>query len=287
MKKAIFIIGVFFLFLIFFSALLTLFLKEGPIGGRIALVKVEGPILESKSVVDEIRGYVKDRSIKAIVLRINSAGGGVTPSQEIYAEVKRAASAKKVIVSMGSVAASGGYYIAAPATRIIANPGTITGSIGVIMEIPNIKELMDKLGIKTEVIKSGKHKDIASVFRGIGKEEREILQSLLDDVHNQFIRDVAESRKLPEEKVRKIADAKVFSGKQAVEIGLVDELGDLQHAIKVAANLAGIEGEPEIVVKKKKSPLMELIEGNITETIHRIIPTFELKYEFNPQRGYQ
>lgn len=287
MKKGLFFIAAFFLVLMVISALLTVFLKESPISGRIALVKVEGPILESKSVVDEIRGYVKDRSIKAIVLRINSAGGGVTPSQEIYAEVKRAASAKKVVVSMGSVAASGGYYIASPATRIVANPGTITGSIGVIMEIPNLKEFMDKLGIKTEVIKSGRHKDMASVFRGIGKEERDILQSLMNDVHEQFISDVAESRKLPQENVRKIADAKVFSGRQAIDIGLVDELGDLQHAIKVAATLAGIDGEPEVVIKKKKSPFMELIEGNIAETILRFIPRFELKYEFMLQGGVQ
>ncbi len=287
MKKGVFFITVFFLVLLVISALLTLFLKESPIGGKIALVKVEGPILESKSVVDEMRGYVKDRSIKAIVLRINSAGGGVAPSQEIYAEVKRAALAKKVVVSMGSVAASGGYYIASPATRIVANPGTITGSIGVIMEIPNLKEFMDKLGIKTEVIKSGRHKDIASVFRGIGKEERDILQSLMNDVHEQFISDVAESRKLPQENVRKIADAKVFSGRQAIDIGLVDELGDLQHAIKVAATLAEIDGEPEVVVKKKKSPFMELIEGNIAETIVKFIPRFELKYEFMPQGGVQ
>lgn len=286
MKKFFLIIAGFFLVLIVFSAFVTVFLKESSLVGRIALVKIEGPIIESKSIVDEIRGYVKDASIKAIVLRINSAGGGVAPSQEIYAEVKRAASVKKVVVSMGSIAASGGYYIAAPATKIVANPGTITGSIGVIMEIPNLKELMDKIGIKTEVIKSGKHKDIASVFRGIGKEEREILQSVLDDVHEQFIKDVSESRNLPQEKVRKIADARVFSGRQALEIGLVDDLGDLQHAIKVAATLAGIEGEPEIVVKKKKSPLFELLEGNIYETLIKSIPRFELKYEYIPQGGF-
>lgn len=287
MKKTLFFIAFFLIFLIVISAIFTLFLQEAPIAGKVALVKVEGAIIDSKPIVDEIRGYVKDRSIKAIVLRINSPGGGVTPSQEIFAEVKRAASVKNVVVSMGAVAASGGYYIASPATRIIANPGTITGSIGVIMEIPNLKELMDKLGIKTEVIKSGKHKDIASVFRGIGKEEREILQNLISDVHEQFINDVAESRKIPKENIYKIADAKVFSGRQAVSIGLVDELGDLQHAIKVAATLSGIEGEPEVVIKKKKSPFMELLEGNIHETILKFIPRFELKYEFTPHGGIQ
>lgn len=287
MKKTLFFIGIFLIFLMIISAMFTFFLQEAPIAGKVALVKVEGAIIDSKPIVDEIRGYVKDRSIKAIVLRINSPGGGVTPSQEIFAEVKRAASAKNVVVSMGAVAASGGYYIASPATRIIANPGTITGSIGVIMEIPNLKELMDKLGIKTEVIKSGKHKDIASVFRGIGKEEREILQNLISDVHEQFINDVAESRKIPKEDIYKIADAKVFSGRQAVSMGLVDELGDLQHAIKVAATLSGIEGEPEVVMKKKKSLFMELLEGNIHETISKFIPRFDLKYEFIPNGGMQ
>ncbi|MCX7913540.1 MAG: signal peptide peptidase SppA [Thermodesulfovibrionales bacterium] len=286
MKKFFFFLIGIFLFLIVFSAFMTVLIKETSLVGRVALVRIEGPIIDSKSVVDEIRGYIKDTSIKAIVLRINSAGGGVAPSQEIHAEVKRAAAIKKVVVSMGSVAASGGYYIAAPATKIVANPGTVTGSIGVIMEIPNLKELMDKLGIKTEVIKSGKHKDIASVFRGIGKEEREILQSLLDDVHDQFIKDVAVCRNLSPDKIRRIADARLFSGRQALEIGLVDELGDLQHAIKLAATLAGIEGEPEVVVKKKKPPLLELIEGNIFEIIMRSIPIFELKYEYKPLGGF-
>ncbi len=285
MRKVIFLMFILFLFLVIMSAIFTITLKDSPLVGKVALVRVEGPILESKAIVDEIRGYVKDRSIKAIVLRINSGGGGVAPSQEIFSEVKRAAAVKHVVVSMGSVAASGAYYIASPATRIIANPGTITGSIGVIMEIPNLKEFLDKLGIKTEVVKSGKHKDMASVFRGIGKEEREILQGLMNDVHEQFISDVAESRKLPVENIRKIADARVFSGKQAIDIGLVDELGDLQHAIKVAATLAGIEGEPEVVSKKKKSLFLELIEGNITEVFFRLIPKFELKYEFLPQGG--
>jgi protease-4 len=285
MRKVIFLMFILFLFLVVMSAIFAITLKDSPLGGKVALVRVEGPILESKTIVDEISGYVKDRSIKAIVLRINSGGGGVAPSQEIFSEVKRAAAAKQVVVSMGSVAASGAYYIASPATRIIANPGTITGSIGVIMEIPNLKEFLEKLGIKTEVVKSGKHKDMASVFRGIGKDERDILQGLLNDVHEQFISDVAESRKLPVENIRKIADARVFSGKQAIGIGLVDELGDLQHAIKVAANLAGIEGEPEVVSKKKKSLFLELIDGNITEVFFRLIPRFELKYEFIPQGG--
>lgn len=279
-RRACIFISLFFIVLIAISVIFTLLQKEVSIGEKIALVRVEGPILEARSVVDEIKGYVKNNAIKAIVLRVNSPGGGVVPSQEIYSEVRKAAAAKKVVVSMGSLAASGGYYISAPASRIIANPGTITGSIGVIMEVPNVKELMNKLGIKAEVIKSGKHKDIASVFRGIGPEEKEILQGVMDDVHEQFITAVAEGRKMPFDEVRKIADGRIFSGRQAVKAGLVDELGDLEFAVKAAAKMAGIKGEPEVVTKKDRSPIMDLLSGRIPEGIARLAPRVQLKYMF-------
>lgn len=279
-KKTCLSITLFVIALLVVSAVIVLFQKQVPLGEKVALVKVEGPILEAKSVVDELKEYAKDSSIKAVVLRVNSPGGGVVPSQEIHDEVKRTAAVKKVIVSMGSVAASGGYYISAPASRIIANPGTITGSIGVIMEVPNIQGLMDKLGVKTEVVKSGRYKDIASVFRGVGKEEREILQGVMDDVHEQFMRAVAEGRKIPLDEVRKIADGRIFSGRQAIEAKLVDELGDLDHAIKTAAKLTGIKGEPEVVTKKEKSPLLDLLQGKIQETVTKVVPKIELKYMY-------
>lgn len=278
-KKICVFTGIFLSVLIVLSALFTLSQKSGiSLGEKVALIRVEGPLLEAKSIVDEIKEYVKDASIRAIVLRVNSPGGGVVPSQEIYDEVRRAVAAKKVVVSMGSVAASGGYYISAPASRIIANPGTITGSIGVIMEVPNIRELLNKLGIQTEVIKSGKYKDMASVFRGVGREEREILQGVMDDVHEQFIAAVAEGRKMPVEKVRPIADGRIFSGRQAIQAGLVDELGDLDHAVRTAARMAGIRGEPEVVSKKEKSPILDLLSGRLPEGLAKIIPRLELKY---------
>jgi protease-4 len=281
-KKTCFFIILFFVVLIAISALFTFFQKEVTLKEKVALVNVEGPILQAKRTVDEIKGYVKDKSIKAIVLRVDSPGGGVVPSQEIYAAVRNAAVQKKIIVSMGSAAVSGGYYISAPASRIIANPGTITGSIGVIMEVPNIKGLMDKIGIKTEVIKSGKYKDIASVFRDIGKEERAILQGAMDDVHGQFIKAVSDGRKIPIEDVRKIADGRIFSGNQALKAGLVDELGDLEHAIKVAARLAGIKDEPEVVTKKERPPILDLLDGKILDSVLKIIPKAELKYIYMP-----
>ena len=225
---------------------------------------------------------MKDSSIKALVLRVDSPGGGVVPSQEIYNEIKRFAAKKKVVVSMGSLAASGGYYISAPAGKIVANPGTITGSIGVIMEVPNVKVLMEKIGVKTEVIKSGKHKDIASPFRGIGKEEREILQGVMDDVHEQFIAAVAEGRKMPIDKVREIADGRVFSGRQAVKAGLVDEIGDLDYAVKAAARMAGIKGEPEITTKKEKGRFLDMLSGRIRESVSKVLPAPELKFIYTP-----
>ena len=269
------------LFIVFLAVVSLIFTAVSrSVREKIALVKVEGPIIEAKSVVDEIKGYVKDSSIKAIVLRVDSPGGGVVPSQEIYEQVKKARAVKKVVVSMGSVAASGGYYISAPADRIIANQGTITGSIGVIMVVPNLKGLLDKVGIKTEVVKSGKNKDLASVFRGIGQEEREIIQGVMDDIHEQFIQAVSEGRNIPIEKTRAMADGRIFSGRQAINAGLVDEAGDLEYAVKAAAKLAGIEGDPEIVSKAEKGALSRLIEGKMPEEISRVLPDLSLKYMY-------
>lgn len=281
-RKTCIFIASFLLFLIILSSLFTLVQKKIAFGGKVALVRIEGPIIEAKSIIEEIHGYAKDDSVKAIVLRVDSPGGAVVPSQEIYSEVKKTVAQKKVIVSMGSVAASGGYYISAPASRIIANPGTITGSIGVIMELPNVKGLMDKLGVKADVVKSGKYKDIASPFRGIGKEELEILQGVMDDVHSQFIFAVSEGRKLPVDEVRKIADGRIFSGRQAIKAGLVDELGDLDYAVKTAARVAGIKGEPEVITRKEKSRFLDLLNGKIQEGVLKILPSPELKYMYAP-----
>lgn len=282
MKKIVLIIGVLFILAIFVSLLAVLFQKNLPVGDRIALIRIEGPIIDSKETIDEMKDYVKDASIKSIVLRIDSPGGAVAPSQEIYEEVRKATAKKKIIVSMGSVAASGGYYIASPATKIIANPGTLTGSIGVIMEIPNVEGLMNKIGVKTEVIKSGQHKDIASVFRGIKKEEKEILQNVLDNVHDQFIAAVAEGRKMVLEDVKKIADGRIFTGEQALKVGLVDELGNLEDAVKTAAKLSGIKGEPVVVTKKEKFSFIDLLRGKMPKELTNMFPSVKVQYLFAP-----
>lgn len=251
------ILGV-FLLLIFF---LTRFGEERAfaLGDKIAVVEIKGVIASSRSIVEQIENYAEDDAVKAIVLRINSPGGAVGPSQEIYREVLRAKEKKKVIASMESVAASGGYYVACASDVIVANPGTITGSIGVVMEFSNIEDLLRKIGLRSYVVKSGKHKDIGSPVRKMTSEEKAILQGVIDSVHNQFVRAVAEGRDLEEGKVRQLADGRIFSGEQAKELGLVDRLGGLQDAVEIAAEMVGIEGKPAVIYPKRKLSLYELL----------------------------
>jgi protease-4 len=229
----------------------------------VGLIEVKGMILDSRETIRQLRYFLKQDNVKAVVLRVDSPGGIVAPSQEINAEVKKFAAKKKIIVSMGSLAASGGYYISAPATMIYANPGTITASIGVILKLSNIEALMDKIGIKSYTLKTGKYKDSGSPLRQFSAEDRAMLQAVIDNTHEQFVRAVAEGRKLPIEDVRKIADGRILSGEQAKEHKLVDRLGTLQDAIEEAGRLAGISGEPELLLppKKKVNYLDLLVEG--------------------------
>jgi protease-4 len=229
---------------------------------KIAIIEVRGVIIDPQPTVEKLIKFRKNEKIKAIILRVDSPGGAVGPAQEIYSEVKKVQREKKVLVSMGSVAASGGYYVACAADKIMANPGTITGSIGVIVESLNVEDLFRKIGLRPEVIKSGRHKDISSPFRKMNPEEKRLLQGVLDNVHEQFIRAVAEGRRLPLEKVRSLADGRIFSGDQAKTMGLVDELGNLQDTIALAAKMAGIQGEPEVIYpEKKRFSLLDLLLG--------------------------
>ncbi len=259
------------LFLVSLYALSYLSEREGSLWGgeKIAVIEVRGIILDPQPIVEKLVKLRKNENVKAIVLRIDSPGGGVGPAQEIFAEVKKVQKQKKVLVSMGSVAASGGYYIACGADKIMANPGSITGSIGVIVESLNVEELLRKLGLRSMVVKSGKHKDLGSPLRPMTEEERKLLQGVLDSVHEQFIRAVAEGRKLPVEKVRELADGRIFSGEQARELGLVDELGNLEDTLALAATLAGIRGEPEIIYpEKKRFSLLDLL---LQESVRKIV----------------
>jgi protease-4 len=238
------------------------------IGDKIGVIEVFGVIADSREVIEQIHDFRDNDSIKAIVLRVDSPGGGVGPSQEIHDEVKAVDAIKPVVVSMGSVAASGGYYIAASAREIIANPGTITGSIGVIMEFTNFQELLDKIGLSSVVVKSGEYKDIGSPTREMTETERKILQDLIDDVHSQFVASVAEGRKIDEAVVRSIANGSIYSGRRAMEMGLVDRMGNLEVAIKRAAEMAGIEGKPNVVYPPGKK--LRFIDLFIEETLNRL-----------------
>jgi protease-4 len=224
-------------------------------------VELFGPIYDSDRIVQQFETFGEDRSIKAIVFHINSPGGFVAPSQEIYEAVRRVRDGgKPVVVSMGSVAASGGYYAACGADTIMANPGTTTGSIGVVAEFLSLGKLMEKLGIGYDVIKSGRFKDTGSPHRQLTEDDKAYLQSYIDDAYVQFVEVVARERKMPESRVRKIADGRVFTGRQAKEIGLVDCLGDFRDAVRMAGTLGKIKGEPELVKwHSKRITLFDLL----------------------------
>ena len=241
---------------------------------RVALIRIEGVILDAQATISELKQYSENPLVKAIVLRIDSPGGGVVPSKEIHDAVKRVKnkSNKAVIASMGTVAASGGYYIAAATDRIIANPGTLTGSIGVIMEMANFEGLMKKVGVEGVVIKSGRFKDVGSPLRKMSDEERKLLQSVMDDVHHQFIQAVADGRSLEVSDVEPLADGRIYTGRQAKEVRLVDELGDLDDAIHIAADIAGMEGEPKVVEPRKRFSFRDIIESRWSS----VFPKLEL-----------
>jgi protease-4 len=240
--------------------------REGSGGGRIGLIRIEGVIADSREALDQLEKFQRSQTIRAVVLRINSPGGGVAPAQEIYEELNKTRSQhrKPIVASMGSLAASGGYYIACASDRIFANPGSITGSIGVIMQLANISRLLEKVGVKATVIKSGEHKDMGSMTKDISPGDQKIFQEVLDDVHDQFVEAVVKGRKLDKGKVAEIADGRIFTGRQAVGLGLVDELGDLSDAINCAAQLAGIKGRPKIVEERKRRfSLLDILGSRI------------------------
>jgi protease-4 len=223
-------------------------------GDKVGVIEIQGTMITGTTAVDEIRQFAKDDGIRAIVLRIESPGGVVAAAQEIYDELNKVRRrGKPIVASMGGIAASGGYYVACGADSIVANPGTLTGSIGVIMSLPNAEELLKKIGLRYEVIKTGKYKDTGSLSRPMTPEERALLQEMLDDVHDQFVTVVAEERNIEKDAVMEFADGRLMSGRQAFEMGLVDRLGGFRDAVLLAADLAGIEGDPVIVRPRRKA----------------------------------
>ncbi|MBW1680181.1 MAG: signal peptide peptidase SppA [Deltaproteobacteria bacterium] len=248
---------------------------------KIGVLPIEGPILESRKIITSLREFKKDQGIRAIVLRIDSPGGGVGPSQEIYREVRRTVRTKRVVASMGAVAASGGYYIAAAADRIVANPGTITGSIGVLMEFVRFEELLKKVGVSLEVLKSGEFKDLGSPHRKLTERDKQLIQEIIGDIRGQFVDAVARGRRLSRKEVDKIADGRIFTGRKAKELGLVDDLGNFHDAVAVAKRLAGIKGEVELVYPRKRGGgLWDLLFDSAADSIVRLIDRLKFRAEF-------
>lgn len=269
---ALLTLGAIFIFFLLIAVGLTGLLERRSAlslgGAKVGVIEVVGVIEDPAKIIEDLIDFRDDGSVKAIILRVDSPGGGVAPSQEIHEEVKKAQLEKPIVVSIASVAASGGYYIAAPAQKIMANPGSITGSIGVIMEFTNYQDLLGKIGLRNEVVKSGAHKDIGSAVRPMTEADRRILQSMIGDVHEQFIAAVAEGRGLDPVKVRELADGRIFTGRQARSVGLVDELGNLEDAIELAASLAGIDGEPNVVYPPRDKP--KFLEYLVQETVSQL-----------------
>jgi protease-4 len=257
------------LFFVGLSGVVLTLLGKGSIFGpreRVGVVEIKGVITDSRRIIKELDRYRDDRSIKAIVLRINSPGGAVGPAQEILREVEKVRAKKKIVASLGTVAASGGYYIASGANLIMANRGTATGSIGVIMQFTNVEGLTKKIGVDFFNLKAGRYKDVGSPFRPMTPQDKAYLQGLLDNIYQQFLSDVAHNRKIPLTKLRTLAEGKIYSGEEAKQVGLVDAFGNLQDAIQKAGRLGGIKGKVEAVYPEKGGfSLLRLLLGQETE----------------------
>ena len=256
--------------------------------GEIALVRIQGMLMDSQNIVRQLSNYRHNPNVRGIVLRIDSPGGAVAPAQEIYNEImKLKADHKTVYASMGTVAASGGYYIACAANYVLANPGTLTGSIAAVMAFSNIEELTDKIGVKPIIIKSGKYKDVGSPLRGMKPEERKLLQSVVDDVHQQFVQAVAKGRGLSVSEVNEIADGRIMTGQQALKLKLIDEIGGLEKTLELLAKKIGVEGRPKVIEEKEKTPFFDwLLQSSLSSRlVETLIPASlpRLQYIWFPQ----
>jgi len=243
-------------------------IEFGGFGDRIAIVDVKGTISSSETVVQQLRRFSEDESVPAIVLRVDSPGGGVAASQEIYGELMRVKDkGKKVIVSMGSIAASGGLYVSVAADQIVANPGTLTGSIGVILQFPTAERLFEKIGVQYETVKSGVYKDVGNLSRDMTEQEHAALQTVIDDTYDQFVTAIADGRDLTKDSVKVFADGRIFTGRQAMHLGLVDSLGDLQDALNIAADMVGMDTPPKTVrvIEHKRASIMDLFGHALIE----------------------
>ncbi len=249
------------------------------IRGNIAVIPIEGLIYDPDKTVHEIKDYADQGSIRALVIRLNSPGGVVAASQELYLELKRIRDqGKPVLASIASTGASGAYYVALSGSRIMANPGSITGSIGVVVSFPEMRKLFEKLGIDQRVVKSGQYKDIGSPFRTFSKQDSLRFQEVVDDLYDQFIEAILAERPIPKKDLLKIADGRILTGRQALSYGLIDTLGTLEDAISLAGKLAGIKGKPQpVYTRQKRLSLWDLLFSDIRNVLSTIkpIPSWE------------
>jgi len=254
-------------------------------GEKVGIIELKGVIVDAKQVIHNLKRFREDDSIKAIVIRIDSPGGAVGPAQEIFREIRKTSNKKKVIASMGAIAASGGYYVAAGSDGIVANPGTITGSIGVIMGFTNYEELLQKIGLVPIVIKSGEFKDMGSPVRKMTAVEQKILKNFAKKIHQQFILDIVKGRKMDQAKVESLADGRIFTGQESKDLGLVDRIGNLEDAIAWAGQLGGIKGKISTVYaqEKKFSILKYLSDSSVKELLNRVFnPQISANYLYRP-----
>jgi protease IV len=263
-KRKVFTIVVSIVVLIFLASFIKHY-KKSSAGDQIGVVEIEGVISDGKDTMDEIIKFKEDDSIKAVILRIDSPGGSVGPSQEIYREVQKLREKKKVWVSMGTTCASGGYYIAAAADKLYANPSTITGSIGVIMQLMIAEDLLKKLGLQSNTIKAGKFKDAGSPFRAMTEQEKEYINQVVMSIYDQFIKDVALSRKMDAEKVRALAEGRVYTGTQAKDAGLVDAIGNFYDTVDMLGAELKIKGKPSLVYVEKPFSLPRWLLGAVSK----------------------
>lgn len=278
--------GVFFFTILFVLALVrddSEFSSASLAGPHVGRIDLTGPIEESESFLRELRRQERDPKVRALVVRVDSPGGGVAPSQEIYAALLRfKAEGRPVVVSMGSVAASGGYYVACAGDRIYANPGTLTGSIGVILSFVDASRLLDKIGVRYEVVKSGPRKDAGAYWRGLTDDERRGFEATIQDVYGQFTEMVADRRSVALEEVKRLADGRILSGREAFQAGLVDSLGDFEAAARAARDLAGLPSDAPVISKHRTRPDWLETLSDLGEEFHGYLapahPTLEYRF---------
>ena len=276
-KKKALVVILSLIVLVFFVSL-AVGLAARPSGDRIGVIEIEGVITGSKDTMEDIIRFKEDPTIKAVILRINSPGGSVGPTQEIFREVQKLKEKKTVYVSMGTTCASGGYYIASAAQKLYANPSTITGSIGVVMQLMIVEDVMKKIGLQSNTLKAGEFKDAGSPFRQMTPAERAYLDNIIMNIYDQFMKDIAAGRKMDAEKVKKLAEGKIYTGTQAKDLGLIDAIGNFYDTVDALKELYKIKGKPVLVYAERPFTFSKWVFGSIAKELTSEIYSSPFKF---------